>query len=293
MSHLEQTNTECSNDVNIMDTDGGDEDDSTDGDNVCMDNQESPLLNVEDDAFSPDISTLTVNNKKEPRCDISDFLTVDGNDTTHDESSLSLDVLDDLRLSSDRSEDDLCFSSHKTTLSYNKATIESSSTTATNFNCHNLERDIYLLKPVVFSNSSPLSCSSNANISKPKLIFGNENKIATPSSAIELNAKSPAAPKNLRESTAVTSVLPNSKMTTILYGARTSTKLHDNTNQCSGVLSNNSLNVSIPEINPENGTAQKNNLLQMSSNVLSRRIVAEMGKLHNNKKPTGRSLRFV
>ena len=293
MSHLEETNTRCSNDINIMDTDGGEEDDSTEGDNVCMDNQESPLVNVEDDAFSPDISTLTVNNKKEPPCDISDFLTVDDNDTTPDASSLSLDVLDDLRLSSDRSEDDLCFSSHKPTHSSNKSLIDSSSIPATNFNCHNLESDIYLLKPVVFTTSS-LSCSSNANISKTKLLFCNENKIAIPSSVIDLNAKSPGVSKTLKESTAVTSVLPNSMMTTILCGAQTRTNLHNHSNQlCSGVLSsNNSLNVQIPETNFENSLLQKNNSLQMSSNVLSRRIVAEMGKLHN-KKSSGKSFLLI
>ena len=57
----------ASKDINIMDTDGGDdEDNSSDGDNVCMG---SPIVNVEDDSDPPDISTIHMEAREAKRYD--------------------------------------------------------------------------------------------------------------------------------------------------------------------------------------------------------------------------------
>ena len=278
MSRLEEPQESINKDINIMDTDGGDEedDDGTNGIDMCMG---SPIVNVEDDSLSADLPTLNMDNQSSTQCDINNFANVRDDDPISDATSINLDVLDDLRLSSDQPEDDLYIGIKDTMPSLSFAGPVSRPTSL--FNCQNLEKDVDLLKPVVFSNS--IIYSGKTTLSKPKPLGSNTNISKIP---CDLNSKTSAASKTLRESTAVTSVLPNATMTTILCGLRTNTKIYNQPNQCSTLQSKSSLDVK----------AQDENLkiynhkypLRISSNVMSHRSVTELEKLPKNKKFPGR-----
>ena len=278
MNHFEKNTRLVSKDINIMDTDAGDDDESTtDEDNVCMG---SPVVNVEDDSLSPDLSSLNVDNQDpSSHCDISDLLSTGGIEPISD-----LEVLDSLRLSSDQpSEDDLHIGMSQTGLSSPGTSLASHTTTLSNN--QNSDADIDLLKPVVFSSTHAYLIKSGINISKP---LEHRKTIATTS--CDLNPKTSALHNPLRESTAVTSVLPNAMMTTILNGSRTTCeKVYNNSASSSDFQSSHLSNWRTEDNNDKMCTLHKNDPLQISSNSVSRRIATELGRHQTVQKPPGKS----
>ena len=269
-----------SKDINIMDTDAGDDDESTtDEDNVCMG---SPVVNVEDDSLSPDLSSLNVDNQDPSSpCDISDLLTSTGGI----EPISDLEVLDSLRLSSSdqQSEDSLHIGMSQTGPSSPGTSLASHTTTLSNN--QNSDSDIDLLKPVVFSSTHAYLIKSGINLSKPLV---HRKTIATTS--CDLTPKTIALHNPLRESTAVTSVLPNAMMTTILNGSRTTCeKVYNNSASSSDFQSSHLSNWRTDDNNDKICTLHKNDPLQISSNSVSRRIATELGRHQIVQKLPGKS----
>ena len=278
MNHFEKNTRLVSKEINIMDTDAGDDDESTtDEDNVCMG---SPVVNVEDDSLSPDLSSLNVDNQDpSSHCDISDLLSTGGIEPISD-----LEVLDSLRLSSDQpSEDDVHIGMSQTGPSLPGTSLASHTTTLSNN--QNIDADIDLLKPVVFSSTHAYLIKSGINISKPLV---HRKTIPTPS--CDLNPKTSALHTPLRESTAVTSVLPNAMMTTLLNGSRTNCqKVYNNSASSSDFQSSHLSNWRTEDNNDKMCTLRKNDPLQISSNSVSRRIATELGRHQTVQKPPGKS----
>ena len=277
----------ASKDINIMDTDGGDdEDDSADGDNVCMG---SPIVNVEDDSVSPDISTLHMENENSYQNDISDLLIIGDNRPIVEDASLNLNVLDELSLSSDQPEDDL-------TMEYKQPSVNTHSSSAifvsrptSLFNCQTVDSDIDLLKPVVFKSSQ--SYSNKLNMSKPKFIPLRDNKSSSQNSS-STNRTTISNPK--RESTAVTSVLPNATMTTILFGSRTNEKTNDHLNPSSNSSVIKPSNViSLKDKSFMKNTSNNIGSQQITASVISQGSSAETTKLPCNKKIQGKNIHFT
>lgn len=287
MSRLEESGGRCSKDINIMDTDGGEDDeDSSDGDNVCMG---SPIVNVEDDARSPDISTLRVENDNTYQCDISDLLIVGDSRPISDATSVNLEVLDDLRLSSEHPGDDLYMELRQPHHNSNASSTMLISRPTASITSQNLECDIDLLKPVVFSSSA--SYLGNASNVQPKSLSVNGDKSLQ---SYALNSKSPAISKSLRASTAVTSVLPTAMMTTILCGPRTSAKINETSNQSSSFQFKNSLNVAAKDKSIAKMSISHNNISpKVSANTISQGIVPEHGKIQNTKKLSGKRICII
>ena len=277
MNHFEKNTILMSKDINIMDTDAGDDDESTtDEDNVCMG---SPVVNVEDDSLSPDLSSLNVDNQDpSSHCDISDLLSTGGIEPISD-----LEVLDSLRLSSDQqSEDDVHIGVSQKVSSSHGASLASHTNTLSNN--QNSDSDIDLLKPVVFSSTHAYLIKSGTNISKPLV---HRKTIATTS--CDFNPKTSALHKPLRESTAVTSVLPNAMMTTILNGSRTNCeKAHNNSASTSDFQSNHLSNWRTDDRNNKMCNLHNKDPLQISSNSVSRRIDTELGRHQTVQKPPGK-----
>ena len=278
MNHFEKNTRLVSKDINIMDTDAGDDDESTtDEDNVCMG---SPVVNVEDDSLSPDLSSLNVDNQDpSSHCDISDLLSTGGIEPISD-----LEVLDSLRLSSDQpSEDDLHIGMSQTGLSSPGTSLASHTTTLSNN--QNSDADIDLLKPVVFSSTHAYLIKSGINISKPLV-----HRKTIDTTSCDLTPKTSALHNPLRESTAVTSVLPNAMMTTILNGSRTTCeKVYNNSASSSDFQSSHLSNWRTEDNNDKMCTLHKNDPLQISSNSVSRRIATELRRHQTVQKPPGKS----
>ena len=280
MNHFEKNTRLMSKDINIMDTDAGDDDESTtDEDNVYMG---SPVVNVEDDSLSPDLSSLNVDNQDPSSpCDISDLLTSTGGI----EPISDLEVLDSLRLSSSdqQSEDSLHIGMSQTGPSSPGTSLASHTTTLSNN--QNSDSDIDLLKPVVFSSTHAYLIKSGINLSKPLV---HRKTIATTS--CDLTPKTIALHNPLRESTAVTSVLPNAMMTTILNGSRTTCeKVYNNSASSSDFQSSHLSNWRTEDNNDKICTLHKNDPLQISSNSVSRRIATELGRHQTVQKLPGKS----
>ena len=280
MNNFEKNTRLKSKDINIMDTDAGDDDESTtDEDNVCMG---SPVVNVEDDSLSPDLSSLNVDNQDpSSHCDISDLLSNTGGGI---ETISDLEVLDSLRLSSDQqTEDNLHISMSQTGPSSPGTSLASHTTTLSNN--QNSDSDIDLLKPVVFSSTHAYLIKSGINISKPLV---HRKTIATTS--CDLTPKTSALHNPSRESTAVTSVLPNAMMTTLLNGSRINCqKVYNNSASSSDFQSSHLSNWRTEDNNDKMCTSHKNNPLQISSNSVPRRIATELGRHQTAQKPPGKS----
>ena len=181
MNTSTESTRRASKDINIMDTDGGDdEDDSADGNNVCMG---SPIVNVEDDSVSPDISALE--NENSYQNDINDLLIIGDNRPIVDDTSLNLNVLDELSLSSDHPEDDLTMEDKQPSVNSSSSSSTFASRPTSLFNCQTVDSDIDLLKPVVFKSSQ--SYSNKLNMTKPKLMPMKDTKTCSQKIDIVMN----------------------------------------------------------------------------------------------------------
>ena len=286
MNTSTESNRRASKDINIMDTDGGDdEDDSGDGDYACMG---SPIVNVEDDSGSPDLSAIHMENQSSYQNDISDLIIVGDNHPVGKNTTLNLNVLDELSLSSDQPEEDL-------TMEYKQQPVKPTSVSSAKFvsrpnalfNCQTIDSDIALLKPVVFKSSQ---AHSNKLLNKPRLMSTTDSKSSSQNS---WGSISPAISNSKRDSTAVTSVLPNAMMTTILFGSRNNAKRDDNLSSCSNNLVDKSSNVislqdkSFMELNSNNIRSQPT-----TANVINLGSATETAKLLVNRKIQGK-IRFL
>ena len=275
-----------SKDINIMDTDGGDdEDDSADGGNVCMG---SPIVNVEDDSGSPDISTIHMENQNSYQNDISDLLIIGDSRPIGEDTTLNLNVLDELSLSSDQPEEDLAMEYKQHSVSSNVSSKIFVSRPTSLFNCQTIDSDIDLLKPVVFSSSQSYS---NKILTKPKLIPMKDTKSSSQSS---WNSNNPAVTNAKRESTAVTSVLPNAMMTTILFGSRTNAKSNDNLNSRFNSTVNKSSNViSLQDKSFMKNTSNDTRSQHTTTNVINLGSSTESAKSPGNRKVPGKRKNHV
>lgn len=275
----------ASKDINIMDTDGGDdEDNSSDGDNVCMG---SPIVDVEDDSDPPDISAIHMENQNSYQNDISDLLIVGDNRPIVEDATLNLNVLDELSLSSDQPKECLSMEYKQQPVTLISSSANRISRPTSLYNCQTIDSDIDLLKPVVFSSSQ---CYSNKLLTKPRLIPTNDSKSSSQNS---WGSNSPAISNPMRESTAVTSVLPNAMMTTILFGSRNNANNNDNLNSCSGTVVNKSSNViSLQDKSFMKITSNEIRSPQITTNVINLGSSTDTAKSLSNKKIQGKNISY-
>ena len=219
--------------------------------------------------------------------DISDLLIVGDNRPIVEDATLNLNVLDELSLSSDQPKECLSMEYKQQPVTLISSSANRISRPTSLYNCQTIDSDIDLLKPVVFSSSQ---CYSNKLLTKPRLIPTNDSKSSSHNS---WGSNSPAISNPMRESTAVTSVLPNAMMTTILFGSRNNANNNDNLNSCSGTVVNKSSNViSLQDKSFMKITSNEIRSPQITTNVINLGSSTDTAKSLSNKKIQGKNISY-